>query len=115
MRKKFPELDLVLVESGGDNLAATFSPELADLTIYVIDVAAGDKIPSKGGPGITRSDLLVINKIDLAPYVGASLEVMQRDAKKMRGARPFVMTNLRVGDGVAEIAKFIEEKGGLGR
>ena len=102
MRKKFPDLDLVLIESGGDNLAATFSPELADLTIYVIDVAAGDKIPSKGGPGITRSDLLVINKVDLAPYVGASLEVMQRDAKKMRGARPFVMTNLRVGDGVAE-------------
>src|SRR5688572_13877045 len=114
MRKKFPELDLVLIESGGDNLAATFSPELADLTIYVIDVAAGDKIPSKGGPGITRSDLLVINKVDLAPHVGASLEVMQRDAKKMRGARPFVMTNLRNGDGVADIAKFIEEKGGLG-
>jgi urease accessory protein len=115
MRKKFPDLDLVLIESGGDNLAATFSPELADLTIYVIDVAAGDKIPSKGGPGITRSDLLVINKVDLAPYVGASLEVMQRDAKKMRGVRPFVMTNLRVGDGVADIARFIEEKGGLGR
>ena len=115
MRKKFPDLDLVLIESGGDNLAATFSPELADLTIYVIDVAAGDKIPSKGGPGITRSDLLVINKVDLAPYVGASLDVMQRDAKKMRGARPFVMTNLRVGDGVADIARFIEEKGGLGR
>jgi len=114
MRKKFPDLDLVLIESGGDNLAATFSPELADLTIYVIDVAAGDKIPSKGGPGITRSDLLVINKVDLAPYVGASLDVMKRDAKKMRGARPFVMTNLRVGDGVAEIARFIEEKGGLG-
>ncbi len=115
MRKKFPDLDLVLIESGGDNLAATFSPELADLTIYVIDVAAGDKIPSKGGPGITRSDLLVINKVDLAPYVGASLDVMQRDAKKMRGARPFVMTNLRVGDGVADIARFIEDKGGLGR
>ncbi len=115
MRKKFPDLDLVLIESGGDNLAATFSPELADLTIYVIDVAAGDKIPSKGGPGITRSDLLVINKVDLAPYVGASLDVMQRDAKKMRGVRPFVMTNLRVGDGVADIAHFIEEKGGLGR
>ena len=114
MRKKFPDLDLVLIESGGDNLAATFSPELADLTIYVIDVAAGDKIPSKGGPGITRSDLLVINKVDLAPYVGASLDVMKRDAKKMRGARPFVMTNLRVGDGGAEIARFIEEKGGLG-
>src|SRR5215204_4246474 len=102
------------VETGGYNLAATFSPELADLTIYVIDVAAGDKIPSKGGPGITRSDLLVINKVDLAPYVGASLEVMQRDAKKMRGARPFVMTNLRSGDGVADIARFIEDKGGLG-
>jgi urease accessory protein len=115
MRKKFPDLDLVLIESGGDNLAATFSPELADLTIYVIDVAAGDKIPSKGGPGITRSDLLVINKVDLAPYVGASLDVMQRDAKKMRGVRPFVMTNLRVGDGVADIAHFIEQKGGLGR
>ena len=111
MRQKFPDLDLVLIESGGDNLAATFSPELADLTIYVIDVAAGDKIPSKGGPGITRSDLLVINKIDLAPYVGASLEVMQRDAKKMRGARPFVMTNLRVGDGVAEIARLHRGKG----
>ena len=115
MRAKFPDLDLVLIESGGDNLAATFSPELADLTIYVIDVAAGDKIPSKGGPGITRSDLLVINKVDLAPYVGASLDVMQRDAKKMRGARPFVMTNLRIGDGVADIARFIEQKGGLGR
>src|ERR1051326_9005740 len=115
MRARFPELDLVLIESGGDNLAATFSPELADLTVYVIDVAAGDKIPSKGGPGITRSDLLVINKIDLAPYVGASLEVMERDAKRMRGQRPFVMTNLRVGDGVADIARFIEEKGGLGR
>ena len=113
MRAKFPDLDLVLIESGGDNLAATFSPELADLTIYVIDVAAGDKIPSKGGPGITRSDLLVINKIDLAPYVGASLEVMERDAKKMRGPRPFVFTNLREGKGVDEIAKFIEEKGGL--
>ena len=114
MRAKFPALDLVLIESGGDNLAATFSPELADLTIYVIDVAAGDKIPSKGGPGITRSDLLVINKVDLAPHVGASLEVMQRDARKMRGARPFVMSNLRTGDGVTEIARFIEEKGGLG-
>lgn len=114
MRKKFPDLDLVLIESGGDNLAATFSPELADITIYVIDVAAGEKIPSKGGPGITRSDLLVINKVDLAPYVGASLEVMQRDAKKMRGARPFVMSNLKTGDGIAEIAAFIEEKGGLG-
>ena len=114
MRRKFPDLDLVLIESGGDNLAATFSPELADLTIYVIDVAAGDKIPSKGGPGITRSDLLVINKIDLAPHVGASLEVMQRDARKMRGARPFVLSNLRTGDGVDAIARFIEDKGGLG-
>jgi len=114
MRRKFPDLDLVLIESGGDNLAATFSPELADLTVYVIDVAAGDKIPSKGGPGITRSDLLVINKIDLAPYVGASLDVMQRDAKRMRGERPFVLSNLRTGDGVGDIAKFIVEKGGLG-
>jgi urease accessory protein len=113
MQKKFPALDLVLIESGGDNLAATFSPELADLTIYVIDVAAGDKIPQKGGPGITRSDLLVINKIDLAPYVGASLDVMERDAKKMRGARPFAFTNLRTGEGVEMIARFIEKKGGL--
>jgi len=113
MRKKFPDLDLILVESGGDNLAATFSPELADLTIYVIDVAAGDKIPSKGGPGITRSDLLVINKIDLAPYVGASLEVMERDAKRMRGARPFCFSNLRNGQGVEQISCFIEERGGL--
>jgi urease accessory protein len=113
MRKRFPDLDLILVESGGDNLAATFSPELADLTIYVIDVAAGDKIPSKGGPGITRSDLLVINKIDLAPHVGASLELMERDARRMRGARPFVFANLRAGQGVDEIARFIEEKGGL--
>lgn len=113
MRSRFPGLDLVLIESGGDNLAATFSPELADLTIYVIDVAAGDKIPSKGGPGITRSDLLVINKIDLAPYVGASLEVMERDATRMRGVRPFVFTNIRAGIGVAEVASFIEAKGGL--
>jgi urease accessory protein len=113
MRAKFPALDLVLIESGGDNLAATFSPELADLTIYVIDVAAGDKIPSKGGPGITRSDLLVINKIDLAPYVGASLEVMERDAKRMRGPRTFVMTNLRISQGLDDIVRFIEEKGGL--
>ncbi|MEA2995531.1 MAG: urease accessory protein [Alphaproteobacteria bacterium] len=113
MRKRFPDLDLVLVESGGDNLAATFSPELADLTIYVIDVAAGDKIPSKGGPGITRSDLLVINKIDLAPHVGASLDVMERDSKRMRGARPFVFANLRIGQGVDEIVRFIQEKGGL--
>src|SRR6266508_3612555 len=113
MRKKFPDLDLVLIESGGDNLAATFSPELADLTIYVIDVAAGDKIPSKGGPGITRSDLLVINKIDLAPHVGASLEKMELDAKRMRGARPFVMTNLKKTEGLARIIAFIETKGGL--
>ena len=114
MRAKFPNLDLVLIESGGDNLAATFSPELADLTIYVIDVAAGDKIPSKGGPGITRSDLLVINKIDLAPHVGASLEIMERDAKRMRGVRPFVFTDLRAGRGIDAIARFIEDKGGLG-
>jgi urease accessory protein len=113
MRSRFPALDLILVESGGDNLAATFSPELADLTIYVIDVAAGDKIPGKGGPGITRSDLLVINKTDLAPHVGASLEVMDRDARRMRGARPFVFTNLRAGDGVETIVAFIEAKGGL--
>src|SRR6185503_14324683 len=115
MRQKFPNLDLVLIESGGDNLAATFSPELADLTIYVIDVAAGDKIPSKGGPGITRSDLLVINKVDLAPHVGASLDLMERDAKKMRGQRPFVFTNLKTGSGVDEIANFIEQKGGLSK
>jgi urease accessory protein len=113
MRKKFPSLDLVLIESGGDNLAATFSPELADLTLYVIDVAAGEKIPTKGGPGITRSDLLVINKIDLAPYVGASLQNMERETTRMRGERPFVFTNLRAGNGVDEIAHFIEEKGGL--
>ena len=111
MRQHFPGLDLVLVESGGDNLAATFSPELADLTIYVIDVSGGEKIPRKGGPGITRSDLLVINKIDLAPFVGADLGVMERDAKRMRGERPFVFTNLRAGAGVDEIARFIEEKG----
>ena len=114
MRQKFPDLDLVLIESGGDNLAATFSPELADITIYVIDVAAGDKIPSKGGPGITRSDLLVINKVDLAPHVGASLEVMDRDAKKMRGQRPFVFTNLKTGSGVDTVVNFIQDKGGLG-
>jgi len=113
MRARFPDLDLILIESGGDNLAATFSPELADLAIYVIDVAAGDKIPSKGGPGITRSDLLVINKVDLAPYVGASLEVMERDARRMRGARPFVFTNLRMGDGIDVVARFIVERGGL--
>jgi urease accessory protein len=113
LNKRFPALDLILIESGGDNLAATFSPELADLTIYVIDVSAGDKIPRKGGPGITRSDLLVINKIDLAPFVGASLEVMDRDAKKMRGERPFVFANIRAGKGVEEIAGFIERQGGL--
>ncbi len=111
--RRFPKLDLILIESGGDNLAATFSPELADLTIYVIDVSAGDKIPRKGGPGITRSDLLVINKIDLAPFVGASLEIMDRDARKMRGERPFVFTNIRAGVGVAEIASLIEHRGGL--
>jgi urease accessory protein len=114
MSRRFPELDLVLIESGGDNLAATFSPELADLTIYVIDVAAGDKIPRKGGPGITRSDLLVINKSDLAPLVGASLEVMDRDARRMRGARPFVFTNLKEGRGVPEIVEFVATNGGLG-
>jgi urease accessory protein len=113
MSRRFPALDLIFVESGGDNLAATFSPELADLTLYVIDVSAGDKIPRKGGPGITRSDLLVINKIDLAPLVGASLEVMERDALKMRGTRPFLFTNLKAGQGVAEIARFIAEQGGL--
>jgi urease accessory protein len=113
MRRKFPSLDLVLIESGGDNLAATFSPELADLTIYVIDVAAGDKIPSKGGPGITRSDLLVINKIDLPPCVGASLEVMERDAKRMRSKRPFVFTNLRIGEGLDLIVDFLEATGEL--
>ena len=113
LRRKFPGLDLILIESGGDNLAATFSPELADLTIYVIDVSAGDKIPRKGGPGITRSDMLVINKIDLAPFVGASLEVMDRDARKMRGERPFVFANIRAGTGVEEIASFIEKHGGL--
>jgi urease accessory protein len=113
MSRRFPKLDLIFVESGGDNLAATFSPELADLTLYVIDVSAGDKIPRKGGPGITRSDLLVINKIDLAPLVGASLEVMDRDARRMRGERPFLFTNLKENRGVAEIAQFIERAGGL--
>jgi urease accessory protein len=113
LRRRFPELDVVLIESGGDNLAATFSPELADVTIYVIDVAAGDKIPRKGGPGITRSDLLVINKIDLAPFVGASLEVMDRDARRMRGARPFVFSNMRSGEGLGEVVAFIERAGGL--
>ncbi len=107
----FPQLQIVFIESGGDNLAATFSPELSDLTIYVIDVAAGDKIPRKGGPGITRSDLLVINKIDLAPYVGASLEVMDVDAKRMRGERPYVFTNLKTGQGLAEVIAFIRRQG----
>jgi len=111
--QKFPGLQLVIVESGGDNLAATFSPELSDLTLYVIDVAAGDKIPRKGGPGITKSDLLVINKIDLAPHVGASLEVMDRDARAQRGDRPFLFTNLKTGHGVAEIVAFIEKQGML--
>lgn len=113
MRARFPALDLILIESGGDNLAATFSPELADITIYVIDVAAGEKIPSKGGPGITRSDLLVINKIDLAPMVGASLDVMERDARRMRGSRPFVFTNIKTGQGVAEVEAFVTAAGGL--
>jgi urease accessory protein len=108
---RFGNLDIVFVESGGDNLAATFSPELSDLTLYVIDVAAGDKIPRKGGPGITRSDLLIINKIDLAPMVGASLEVMDRDARRMRGERPFVFTNLKSGQGLADVIAFIEERG----
>jgi len=113
MQRRFPHAELCFVESGGDNLAATFSPELADLTIYVIDVAAGEKIPRKGGPGITRSDLLVINKIDLAPLVGASLDVMESDALRMRGKRPFVFTNIKAGQGVGAIARFILEKGGL--
>ncbi|MEK0434019.1 MAG: urease accessory protein UreG [Pseudomonadota bacterium] len=111
MSADFPDLDLILVESGGDNLAATFSPELSDLTIYVIDVAGGEKIPRKGGPGITRSDLLIINKTDLAPYVGANLDVMAADAKKQRGGRPFVFTNLRQGDGVDEVIAFIRHQG----
>jgi urease accessory protein len=111
LSRAFPDLDIVFVESGGDNLAATFSPELSDLTLYVIDVSAGDKIPRKGGPGITKSDLLIINKIDLAPLVGASLEVMDRDARKMRGDRPFVFSNLKTGEGLPAIARFIEEHG----
>jgi urease accessory protein len=111
--RKWPKLEIVFIESGGDNLAATFSPELADLTIYVIDVAAGEKIPRKGGPGITRSDLLVINKIDLAPLVGANLDVMDRDARRMRGARPFLFSNLKENKGVDEIAAFIVRQGGL--
>ncbi|TAG02759.1 MAG: urease accessory protein UreG [Betaproteobacteria bacterium] len=113
LNKRIPNLDMIFVESGGDNLAATFSPELSDLTIYVIDVAAGEKIPRKGGPGIMKSDLLVINKIDLAPYVGASLEVMDHDAKKMRGAKPFVFSNLKVGTGVDAIVAFIRHQGML--
>ncbi len=115
LQQRFPELDLIFIESGGDNLSATFSPELADLTLYVIDVAEGEKIPRKGGPGITRSDLLVINKIDLAPYVGASLEVMEQDARRMRGERPFVFTNLRDGDGLQPIIDFIRHQGMLNR
>jgi urease accessory protein len=113
MNHRFPALDLILIESGGDNLAATFSPELADLTIYVIDVSGGEKIPRKGGPGITRSDLLVINKIDLAPLVGASLEVMARDAERMRRGKPFVFTNMKQADGIAVVADFVEQRGGL--
>jgi urease accessory protein len=112
MSMKFPDLDIVLIESGGDNLAATFSPELADITIYVIDVSAGDKIPRKGGPGITRSDLLVINKIDLAPMVGADLDVMDRDSRKMRGERPFLFSNLKSGVGIDEIVIFVKMMGG---
>jgi urease accessory protein len=115
LNRRFPALQVIFIESGGDNLAATFSPELSDLTLYVIDVAAGDKIPRKGGPGITKSDLLVINKIDLAPMVGASLEVMDRDARRMRGARPFVFTNLKTGQGLAEVIRFIESDGLLAR
>jgi urease accessory protein len=114
LNRRFPSLDVIFIESGGDNLAATFSPELSDLTLYVIDVAAGDKIPRKGGPGITKSDLLVINKIDLAPMVGASLEVMERDAKRMRGERPFVFTNLKTGHGLDTVIRFIETEGLLG-
>jgi urease accessory protein len=113
LNRRFAGLDLIIIESGGDNLAATFSPELSDLTLYVIDVAAGDKIPRKGGPGITKSDLLVINKIDLAPMVGASLEVMDRDARKMRGERPFVFSNLKTGQGLEAIIRFIESAGML--
>ncbi|CAG9174446.1 urease accessory protein UreG [Cupriavidus pinatubonensis] len=114
MLAKFPDADVVFIESGGDNLAATFSPELSDLTIYVIDVAGGEKIPRKGGPGITKSDLLVINKTDLAPYVGASLEVMESDARKMRGGRPFVMGSVKSGQGLDEVIRFIEQQGMLG-
>ena len=113
MSRRFPDLDLIFIESGGDNLAATFSPELSDLTIYVIDVAGGEKIPRKGGPGITKSDLLVINKTDLAPHVGASLEIMERDARRMRGERPMVMTNLKSGAGLEHVVAFIERQGML--
>jgi urease accessory protein len=115
LNRRFPSLEVIFIESGGDNLAATFSPELSDLTLYVIDVAAGDKIPRKGGPGITKSDLLVINKIDLAPMVGASLEVMDRDARRMRGERPFVFTNLKTGHGLDTVIRFIETEGLLGK
>ena len=114
MSRRFPNLDLVLIESGGDNLAATFSPELADITLYVIDVAGGEKIPRKGGPGITRSDLLIVNKTDLAPLVGADLSVMEADTRRMRGARPYVFASLREGAGADTVARFIEEAGGLG-
>lgn len=113
LNKRFPDLDVIFVESGGDNLAATFSPELSDLTLYVIDVAAGEKIPRKGGPGITKSDLLVINKIDLAPMVGASLEVMDQDTKRMRGERPFIFANMKIGTGLHEIISFIKQQGML--
>ena len=113
MRAKFPKVEIILIESGGDNLAATFSPELADITLYVIDVAQGEKIPRKGGPGITRSDLLIINKTDLAPHVGANLDIMASDAKKQRGERPVAFTNIRAGEGVEKVARFIETAGGL--
>ncbi|HEY4999694.1 MAG TPA: urease accessory protein UreG, partial [Usitatibacter sp.] len=115
LSRRFPGLEVIFIESGGDNLAATFSPELSDLTLYVIDVAAGDKIPRKGGPGITKSDLLVINKIDLAPMVGASLEVMERDSKRMRGERPFLFTNMKTGQGLDAVIRFIESDGLLGQ
>jgi urease accessory protein len=115
MNRRFPKLDLVLIESGGDNLAATFSPELADITLYVIDVAGGEKIPRKGGPGITRSDLLIVNKTDLAPLVGADLSVMEADTRRMRGTRPYVFASLRDGAGADDVARFVEEAGGLGR
>jgi urease accessory protein len=115
LSRRFEGLDIIFIESGGDNLAATFSPELSDLTLYVIDVSAGEKIPRKGGPGITKSDMLIINKIDLAPYVGASLEVMERDAKRMRGDRPFLFSNLKTGQGVEEVVRFIETQGLMNR